>query len=64
MLFTTDGTVTFSGTSSWYAMTTVESFNGQGDNPSRTQSNFLDWFSQFAFGGSNYEHTLSLRFRM
>src|SRR5207248_764990 len=55
--FTKDGTVVFSGTSSWYIMMTVESFNGQRDNPSTTQSNFLDWYSQFAFGGSDYQNT-------
>ena len=52
-----NGTVVFSGTSSWYLMMTVESYKGQRDNPSTGQSNFLAWYSQLAFGGSNYENT-------
>lgn len=55
--FTTNGTVSFFGGSSWYLMMTIESYNGHRDNPSTGQSNFLDWYSQQAFGGANYENT-------
>ena len=54
--FTTNGTVAFSGDSKWYPMMTIESFNGQRDNPNTAQGNFLQWFSTNAFGSTNYEN--------
>jgi hypothetical protein len=50
--YPTDGSVVFSGNSSWYVIKTIESYNGQ-----RTsyQGNVAKWFSQNAFGSKNYE---------
>lgn len=54
--YAVDGTIRFSGNSGWYAMSTVESFNGLWMAAGH-QGNFIKWFSKNAFGGSNYEHT-------
>ena len=45
----------WTGSSSWFIMSTVESFNGQRSEPS--EGNFLQWFSPNAFGGSGYSNT-------
>ena len=52
--YATNGTLNWTGNSSWYLIETVESFNGQrsGDG-----GNFTMWFSQNAFGGKNYSNT-------
>jgi alpha-tubulin suppressor-like RCC1 family protein len=55
-LFAIDGTVSFKGQSSWYLIQTIESFNGERvEDP--YFSNFLQWFSAGAFGGTNYSNT-------
>jgi alpha-tubulin suppressor-like RCC1 family protein len=46
---------TWSGNSSWYLISTVESFNGQ--MYQGVQGNFIEWFSPTAFGGTNYSNT-------
>ena len=53
-----NGSVKWNGNSGWYAMGTVESFNGlsHGGQPAR-QGNYIDWFSSNAFGGANYANT-------
>ena len=52
--YANDGSIRFSGNSGWYPIQTVESYNGQ---RSTYQGNFVDWFSQNAFGSVNYEYT-------
>jgi len=52
--YANDGTVTFSGDSDWYVITTVESWNGR---RSTGQGNMVDWFSSNAFGGTGYSNT-------
>ncbi|MES3031135.1 MAG: Ig-like domain-containing protein [Patescibacteria group bacterium] len=52
--YANNGSITFSGKSSWYLIKTIESFNGQW---STSQGNFIDWFSSNAFGGTNYSNT-------
>ena len=52
--YATNGTVQFSGHSTWFIMETIESFNGQRDGG---QGNFLSWFAANAFGGTNYSNT-------
>jgi len=49
--------VQFTGSSGWYIIETVESFNGLRDNSGSQQGYFLQWFSQSAFGGLNYSYT-------
>jgi hypothetical protein len=46
--------VSWSGNSSWWIIETEESFKGQ---RSTGQGNFTQWFSDIAFGGTNYECT-------
>jgi hypothetical protein len=48
--YATNGAVLFVGSSTWYLIATVESFNGQRETG---QGNFLDWFSTNAFQGTN-----------
>jgi alpha-tubulin suppressor-like RCC1 family protein len=50
----TNGEVVFTNNSGWYIMASIDSFNGR-----RVigQSGFLTWFSENAFGGSNYSNT-------
>ena len=52
--YANNGTIVFTGNSRWYLIETIESHNGDrfGD-----QGNFLDWFADNAFGGSNYLNT-------
>ena len=47
--------IVFSGSSSWYLINTVESFNGTRYRIS--QGLFVKWFSSNAFGGTNYSNT-------
>jgi hypothetical protein len=49
-----NGSVTFTGSSNWYLIKTIESFNGQ---RSTSQGNFVDWFSSNAFMGTSYSNT-------
>lgn len=55
--FPTDGSLKFSGSSGWYIFRTTESWNGQRNTNSSMQSNFIEWFSANAFGGTNYSNT-------
>jgi alpha-tubulin suppressor-like RCC1 family protein len=55
--YATNGYVRWFGNSSWWIIQTVESYNGQRDNPNTGQGNFLQWFSANAFGGTNYSNT-------
>jgi hypothetical protein len=52
----TDGSllVTWHGASGWWLIDTFESFNGQ---PDGGQGDYWMWFSQNAFGSTNYENT-------
>lgn len=52
--YAVDGSVRFSGSSAWYIIHTIESFNGQRFGP---QGTFVEWFSQAAFGGTNHSNT-------
>jgi alpha-tubulin suppressor-like RCC1 family protein len=45
--------VKWAGSSSWWIIETVESYNGQ---PCAGQSDFYMWFSAAAFGGTNYSN--------
>jgi hypothetical protein len=49
-----NGTVGWSGLSSWWLIETLESYNGQRGTG---QGNFTQWFSDIAFGGMHYENT-------
>jgi hypothetical protein len=49
-----NGVVRYQGTSGWWVIETVESLNGW---RATGQGNFTQWFSQIAFGGTNYENT-------
>ncbi len=55
--YATNGEVILGGESTWWIIETIESYNGQRDNPYTGQSNFLHWFSPNAFGGANYSNT-------
>jgi len=48
------GKVRFSGKSNWYLIQTIESFNGRREVH---QGHFTQWFSHWAFGGTNYSST-------
>jgi hypothetical protein len=52
--FATNGQVTFSGSSGWFIMATVDSFNGERETG---QAGFLTWFATNAFLGTNYSTT-------
>ena len=54
--YATNGTIFFQGSSSWYLISTIESYNGQAvqDSP---QGNYIRWFSRFAFGGTDWLNT-------
>lgn len=54
--YAVNGSVNFTGKSGWYAITTLESFNGLWMG-SGWQGNFIQWFSAHAFGGTNYSNT-------
>ncbi len=49
-----DGEIAWNGQSGWWIIETVESFNGRLDPG---QGNFIEWFENNAFGGTNYSHT-------
>jgi hypothetical protein len=49
------GALHWSGNSSWYLIRTVESFNGRWVEPD--MGNFMKWYSENAFGGTNYLNT-------
>jgi hypothetical protein len=51
-----DGEVSFTGSSSWYVIRTIESFNGQVDQI-WPQGNFVKWWEANAFGGAGYSNT-------
>ena len=53
--YPTNGAVTFTGSSSWYLIETIESFNGMRGDPG--QGTFIKWLSPNAFGGTNYSNT-------
>ena len=55
--YATNGNVIWSGSSGWWIIETIESFNGLRRNSDSGQGFFLQWFSQNAFGGSNYSNT-------
>jgi alpha-tubulin suppressor-like RCC1 family protein len=57
--YVTNGTIQFSGKSSWYIIETGESFNGMRDPAEQPQKQgcFIQWFSSNAFGGTNYSST-------
>lgn len=52
--YANNGTVTFSGNSNWYAIMTIESYNGR---RSTFQENIQGWFASNAFGGTSYSNT-------
>ena len=49
-----NGAVVWHGNSSWWIIETIESFNG---TRSTGSGNFTQWFSEIAFGGTNYQNT-------
>jgi alpha-tubulin suppressor-like RCC1 family protein len=55
--YATNGYIKWFGNSAWWIIATVESYNGQRDNPGTGQGNFLQWFSANAFGGTDYSNT-------
>lgn len=55
--YATNGVVHWSGNSGWWIIETIESYNGQRDNPNTDQSSVLHWYSSQAFGGTNYSNT-------
>jgi hypothetical protein len=55
--FATNGYVRFATNSAWYAVETIESFNGQRIHVPVSGSKFLEWFAPGGFGGSNYSST-------
>ena len=46
--------VKWEGNSGWWIIETIESWNGE---PCAGMSNFYEWFSNNAFGGTNYSNT-------
>lgn len=56
--FAIDGTVTFSGQSGWFAMTTYESYNGARNYLAPNYlSTYVEWYASNAFGAANYQNT-------
>ena len=53
--FPTNGTVNFTGQSSWFLISTYESFNGHRWDV--FLSDYAKWFAVNAFGGTNYANT-------
>ena len=45
----------FNGSSGWFLIETIESYNGQ--RYQGGQGDFLQWYSALAFGGTNYSNT-------
>jgi len=52
--YPTNGSVVWPQTSGWWILETLESFNGW---HGQEHGNLTQWFSQSAFGGTNYENT-------
>ena len=52
--YATDTQIRWQGSSGWYLIETIESFNGQ---PGAGVGDFFQWFSSGAFGGTNYSNT-------
>ena len=50
-----NGTIVFNGSSTWWVIETIESYNGQRYRIG--QGKFIEWFSSNAFGGTNYSNT-------
>ena len=53
--YATNGDVVFAGSSTWYIIETIESYNGAREDPG--QGTFIKWFSPSAFGGTSYANT-------
>jgi hypothetical protein len=53
--YAVNGELQWTGHSSWYVISTIESFNG--DISVSGMGNFIQWFSPNAFGGTNYLNT-------
>jgi len=53
--YATNGELQWTGHSSWFIISTIESFNGDIDGGGL--GNFIQWFSPNAFGGMNYLNT-------
>ncbi len=51
-----NASITFSGSSDWFLMTTTESFNGP-RIPAEPESSFLNLYASDAFGGMSYSNT-------
>jgi alpha-tubulin suppressor-like RCC1 family protein len=54
--YATNGSVNWTGHSSWWIIETIESFNGEVAQRS-PMGNFTQWYSNNAFGGTNYSNT-------
>jgi hypothetical protein len=54
-VYATDGKVQWKGSSGWWIIETVESFNGR--IYETDMASFVGWFSANAFGGTNYSNT-------
>jgi uncharacterized repeat protein (TIGR03803 family) len=56
--YSTDGSVKWSGSSAWWIIETIESFNGRRDAvASNGQGDVEQWFASNAWGGTNYANT-------
>jgi hypothetical protein len=61
--YATNGTIQFTGQSSWYLIETIESYNGQLSACYNScdglicQGNFISWYADNAFGGTNHSNT-------
>ena len=54
--WSTNSNVKFYANSQWFVAEAIESFNGQW-SPIAGQRSYRDWFSQYAFGGTNWDKT-------
>jgi hypothetical protein len=52
-----DRSIAFTGSSGWYVIETIESFNGQIPIQQYPQGNFTQWFADDAFCGTEYSNT-------
>jgi hypothetical protein len=55
--FATNTIPQWRGNSRWWIIETIESWNGKRDDLGANTSNFLQWFSENAFGGVSYSNT-------
>ena len=60
--YPTNGSVVWSGSSKWWIIETIESFNGQRDaslglGGQQPQGDVEEWFASNAWGGTNYTNT-------